>query len=177
MTDLLHRVELHEPEQAKAALTRSMLPWIGEQLKQGRELVLEARLLDDDITAKQRGYLHAVVLTEIAQKLHPGGQRFPMETWKEHYRSKFLGFDVVAYIDPFTKKKLRRRVRKSTEDLGVRGMADYIDQIIADVAEYGIEISEPLPPELRPGRRRPTAKQLADPDTGELRQHETEAAA
>lgn len=50
MTDLLHRVELHDPEQGRAVLTRSMLPWIGEQLKQGRELVLEARLLEDDIT-------------------------------------------------------------------------------------------------------------------------------
>jgi hypothetical protein len=164
LTDILHRVELHEPEQARAVLARNMLPWLGEQLKQGRELVLEARLLDDDITAKQRGYLHAVVLTEIAQKLHPGGQRFPMQTWKEHYRAKFLGFDVVSYIDPFTGKKLRRRVRKSTEDLGVRGMADYIDQIMADVAEYGITISEPLPPELRPGKRKPAPREHIDAD-------------
>lgn len=168
MTDLLHRVELHEPEQARAVLTRNLLPWIGEQMKQGRELVLEARLLDDDITAKQRGYLHAVVLTEIAQKLHPGGQRFPMPVWKEHYRAKFLGFDVVTFIDPFTGRKLRRRVRKSTEDLGVRGMADYIDQIMADVAEYGITISEPLPPELRPGRRKPATRERIDADTGEI---------
>lgn len=165
MSDILYRCELHEPEQARQVLKDRALPWIGEQLKQGRELVLEARLLDDDITAKQRGYLHGVVLTEIAQKLLPGGQRFPMATWKEHYRAKFLGFDVVTYIDPFTGKKLRRRVRKSTEDLGVRGMADYIDQIMADVAEYGIEISEPLPPELRPGRRR--AREHIDAD-GEI---------
>ena len=34
-------------------LARNLLPWIGEQLKQGRELVVEARLLDDDITDKQ----------------------------------------------------------------------------------------------------------------------------
>lgn len=171
MTDILHRIELHEPEQAREVLTRNMLPWIGEQLKQGRELVLEARLLEDDITAKQRGYLHAVVLTEIAQQLHPGGQRFSMQVWKEHYRAKFLGFDVVTHIDPFTGRKLRRRVRKSTEDLGVRGMADYIDQIMADVAEYGITISEPLPPELRPGRRRRTAAEIADKDTGEIMEH------
>jgi len=171
VTDILLRAELHEPEQGHKTLAGYVWPWAKEQLRQGRELVLEARLLDDDITSRQRGYLHAVVLTEIAQKLRPGGQRFPMETWKEHYRSKFLGFDVVTYIDPFTGKKLRRRVRKSTEDLGVRGMADYIDQIIADVAGYGIEISEPLPPELRSGRRRkqaPPADARVDMETGEI---------
>lgn len=159
---------MHSEDQARAVLTGTAHPWIKEQLRQGRELVGEFRLLEDDITEKQRGYLHGVVLTEIAQQLSPGGQRFPMEVWKEHYRAKFLGFDVVTHIDPFTGRKLRRRVRKSTEDLGVRGMADYIDQIMADVAEYGITISEPLPPELRPGRRRRTAKDRADAETGEI---------
>jgi hypothetical protein len=164
MTDLLHRVELHEPEQARAILTRNLLPWIGEQLKQGRELVLEAKLLEDDITQKQRGYLHAVVLTEIAQQLRPNGQSFPMPVWKEHFRQKYLGFNVVTSVNPFTGKKSRRRVRNSTEDLGVRGMADYIDQIMAEVAEYGITISEPLPAHLRPGRRKPAARERIDAD-------------
>jgi hypothetical protein len=168
VTDILHRVELHEPEQARAVLTRNMLPWIGEQMKQGRELVLEARLLDDDITTRQRGYLHGVVLTEIAQQLRPGGQAFPMPVWKEHFRAKYLGFKVVTSINPFTGQKHRRRVRVSTEDLGVRGMADYIDQIMADVAEYGITISEPLPPELRPGRRKPATREHIDAETGEI---------
>ena len=66
MTDILFRAELHTPEQARAILARQALPWVGEQLKQGRELVAEFRLLDDDITDKQRAYLHAVVLAEIA---------------------------------------------------------------------------------------------------------------
>lgn len=169
MTDLLHRVELHDPEQGRAVLARSMLPWIGEQLKQGRELVLEARLLDDDITARQRGYLHGVVLVDIARDARVNGQQFHRDVWKEWYRSEFLGFDVVTYVDPFTRRKLRRRVRKSTEDLGVRGMAEYIDRVIAHAAtELGVTVSEPLPPELRPGRRKPTAKEMADQETGEL---------
>jgi hypothetical protein len=168
VTDLLHRIELHTPEQGREVLTRNMLPWIGEQLNQGRELVLEARLLDDDITDKQRGYLHGVVLTEIAQQLRPNGQSFAMPVWKEHFRQKYLGFKVVTAINPFTGKKSRRRHRISTEDLGVRGMADYIDQIMADVAEYGITISEPLPPELRPGRRKARAAERIDETTGEI---------
>ena len=50
MSDILLRAELHEPEQAHKALAGYVWPWAKEQLRQGRELVLEARLLDDDIT-------------------------------------------------------------------------------------------------------------------------------
>lgn len=175
MTDILHRVELHEPEQARATLTRSMLPWIGEQLKHGRELVLEARLLDDDITEKQRNYLNGVVFRDIARYARVRGEQFDKKTWKEWFRAEWLGHKTVTTVNPFTGRKSRRRVRVSTEDLGVRGMADYIDRVIAFAAtELDVTVSEPLPQELRPGRRKPTAKQLADPETGELHQPEPE---
>lgn len=174
MTDILFRAELHTPEQARAILARQALPWVGEQLKQGRELVAEFRLLDDDITDKQRAYLHAVVLTEIALYARVDGQKFSMEVWKEWYRAEFLGFKTVTCIDPFTGRKLRRRVRVSTEDLGVRRMAEYIDRVIAHAAKVlGVVVSEPLPPELRPGRRRARAR--VDPDTGEILTEEATA--
>lgn len=170
MTDILNRVELHTPEQARAVLKQHTLPWVGQQLEAGRQLVAEFRLLEDDITQRQRAYLHAVVLTEIAQYARPGDQQFPMKVWKEHFRAEFLGFKVVTSINPLTGKKVRRRVRISTEDLGVKGMADYIDRICAWAAGYGITISEPLPPELRPQRRRQKAVERGevDMDTGEV---------
>jgi hypothetical protein len=171
MSDILFRVELCTPEQAREALRAGALPWIGEQLKQGRELVGEFRLLDDAITQEQRAYLHAVVLTEIAQFARPNGQQFPMKVWKEHFRQEFLGFKVVSTVNPLTGRKSRRRVRVSTEDLGVRGMANYIDRVIAFAAtELGVTVSEPLPAHLRPQRRRAQAMEqgLVDPDTGEI---------
>ncbi len=170
MTDILYRAELRDIEQGRQILLRGALPWVGEQLKQGRPLVAEFRLLDDDITDKQRGYLHAVVLTEIALYASPGGVKHDMKTWKEYFRSEFLGFKVVTSINPLTGKKARRRVRISTEDLGVRGLAEYIDRVIAFAStELGLTISEPLPPELRPGRRRPAGKtEHIDAETGEI---------
>lgn len=169
MRDVLYRAELRTPEQARAVLARQALPWIGEQLQQGRELVAEFRLLDDAITNEQRGYLHGVVFRDIAQQARVNGQQFDKATWKEWYRSEFLGFDVVTHIDPFTGRKLRRRVRKSTEDLGVRGMIDYIDRVIAHAStELGVTVSEPLPPHLRPQRRAKQKNEHVDPETGEV---------
>ena len=167
MTDILNRVELHTPDQARAVLKSHTLPWVGQQLEQGRALVAEFRLLEDDITDKQRKYLHGVVLTEIAQYARPGDQQFPMPVWKEHFRAEFLGFKVVTSINPLTGRKHRRRQRVSTEDLGIRAMAEYIDQIIAYAAtELGVEVSEPLPPELRGKRKRDRAP--VDQETGEV---------
>lgn len=169
MSDILLRVELHNEDQARAILTGTAHPWIKEQLRQGRELVAEFRLLDDAITQEQRGYLHAVVLEEISLYARPNGQQFPMRVWKEHFRSTILGFNVVTSINPLTGKKLRRRVRISTEDLGVRAMAEYIDKIIAFAAtELGVIVSEPLPPHLRPQRRHAKQKETVDQETGEI---------
>ena len=58
---------------------------------------------------------------------------------------EFLPDKVQTFINPLTGRKSRRRVRQSTEDLGIRGMADYIDKCCAWAAEHGITISAPLP--------------------------------
>jgi len=105
VSDILYRAELHNPEQARAVLARQALPWVGEQLKQGRELVAEFRLLDDDITDKQRAYLHGVVLKEIAQQAMVDGRRFPMKVWKEHFRKEWLGHRTVTHTNPLTGRK------------------------------------------------------------------------
>lgn len=169
MNEILHRVELRTPDQARPVLTKNFLPWIGEQLAQGRELVIEAKLLDDDITEKQRGYFHDVVLKEIAQ--FAPGPKYDYRIWKEHFRAEFLGFKVVTSINPLTGKKHRRRVRISTEDLGVRGYAQHIERVIAFAAtDLGVTISEPLPPELHGSRNRARAIEQGnvDAETGEI---------
>lgn len=172
MSDILYRAELRTQDQARELLKRESLPWIGEQLKQGRELAMEIRLLDDAITEAQRGYLHGVVLTEIAAFARAnGGQQFPMKVWKEYFRERLLPDRRLTSVNPMTGKKTRRRVRVSTEDLGVRRLAKYIDEVIAIAAtELGVQVSEPLPPHLRPQRRRAQAMEhgRVDQDTGEI---------
>lgn len=170
MNEILLRCELHDPEQGHKTLATYAWPWAKEQLLQGRELVAEIRLLEDDITAKQRGYLHGGVLTQIAREAVVRGDRFPMEVWKEWYRSQFLGFDVVTCIDPFTGRKLRRRVRKSTEDLGRRGLAEYTERVIAHAStELGLTIDPPMVKEVREAMKRFAARgETVDTETGEI---------
>lgn len=169
MSDILLRVELHNAEQGRQTLTKNALPWVGKQLHQGRALVVEFRLLDDAITEAQRGYLHAVVLTEIALYGKANGEmKFPMKVWKEYFRDRLLPDRRLTSINPITGKKTRRRVRVSTEDLGVRRLAKYIDEVIAIAAdELGVVVSEPMPPHLRPQRRQRGAE-VINQETGEV---------
>lgn len=181
MNEILHRVVLHNTDQARPVLKGNFLPWVGEQLKQGRALVVEAKLLDDDITEKQRGYLHAGVLTQISQEAVTNGQQFPMQVWKEYYRDRFLGFRKVTAIDPFTGKKSRRRVRISTEDLGKRGLAIHTEKIIASASTEVVDkngdhltILPPLTKDVRDAMKKYAKREWIDAD-GVI--HETEIAA
>ncbi len=128
-------------------------PWCKAQLHAGRKVVIEARLAEDVKTDKQRRYLHGYILKTIAAQAAPNGQKFPMEVWKEHARSTFLGFKTVTTKNPLTGKKVRRRQRVSTEDLGVKGYSEYIDRVAAwAVTDLGVEFIE----------------EWTDPETGEI---------
>ena len=139
----------------EAHTTLSVLVW--RQIKAlamaGHQTVVEVRTAEDCKTDKQRRYLHGYVLMTIANQAAVNGQKFPMAVWKEHFRAEFLGFKTVTHKNPLTGKKARRRERVSTEHLGVKGYAEYIERVTAFAAtELGVVFTE----------------EWVDPDTGEV---------
>lgn len=94
----------------------------------------------EDLTVKQRRFLHGPVLHQIADQVVADGTKFSMPVWKEFYRAKFLGWRWVSMRLPGQKRATPRKVRISTEDLTIRQYSEYIDKVIADaVTEYGVE--------------------------------------
>lgn len=89
---------------------------------------------EDDISARQRGFLHGAVLKQISEQARGDkGERYRMEVWKELYRSQFLG----STWEMVNGKPIE--IRNSTEDLGVKAYSEYIDRVIADaVTEWGV---------------------------------------
>lgn len=146
---------LRNPEQAAHIMKTAAWPAAKKLLAEGHELVMEFRLAEDAKTDKQRRFYHGYILKTIALQARPGGQQFDLKTWKEHFRSEFLGHKTVTTKNPMTGKKVRRRVRVSTEDLGVKGYSQLIDRVAAFAAtELGVEFWETW----------------VDPDTGEIYQ-------
>lgn len=152
MSDLMLQVQWINPQQAHASLNQTVVPWAKSMMLAGHRLVAEFRLAEDVKTDGQRKYYHGIVLAEIAKQASVNGQKFPLAVWKEHFRNEYLGFKTVTFVNPMTGKKARRRVRKSTEDLGVKAYAALIEQVTAFACtDLGVEF---------PAR--------TDPETGEI---------
>lgn len=120
----------------------------------------------DDITVKQRGFLHAAVFPQIAEQVRVNGERFTAEVWKEYFRRLFLPDRFVMRKLPGQKKATPQRVRISTEDLSVKQYSEHIDRVIAHAeAEFGVTFhflaDEREAVRYRPPARRRTAQPAA----------------
>lgn len=132
MTATLQRVA-RTPEAWRAAATD--IYRAGEALIQaGQAVAASVCEWEDDISARQRRFLHGAVLTQISEQARGDkGERYRMEVWKELYRSQFLGSNwEMVRGKPI-------EIRISTESLGVKAYSEYIDRVIADAAtEWGV---------------------------------------
>lgn len=121
--------------------------------KSVRVLIEEAL---EPIRIKQRNFLHGVVLAQISEQVKvpqfdshgaPTGkvERYVIDTWKEHFRERFLGWKHVMkrgfVLDKKTglwrpaKKKTPHREAISSETLGVKRYAEWTDKIIDHAIE------------------------------------------
>jgi len=162
VADLMLQAAWNNPEQARSHFTGTMAPWCKSMWAAGHRLVVEVRLHEDVKTDKQRKFYHGVVLKTIAQQARPNGEAYPLAVWKEHFRSEYLGHKVITTKNPITGKKVRRRQRVSTEDLGVKGYSMLIDKVCAFAAtELGVSF---------PATYDQWAGMSIDPETGEILQ-------
>ena len=161
MSALMMQAAWDDPLQAGIHFKQTLAPWCKSMWAAGHRLVVEVRLHEDVKTDRQRRYYHGVILKEIAQKARPNGVAFSLATWKEHFRAQYLGFKTVTTKNPITGKKVRRRRRVSTEDLGVKAYSVLIDKVTAyAVTDLDIEFSCPSFAQYEGSQ--------IDPETGEI---------
>lgn len=95
----------------------------------------------DSIGARQRGFLHAAVLPQIAEQVFVGEkrERFVAEIWKEHFHRRFIPDRWVMRKLPGAKRATPHRERVSSEELGMKRYAEWIDQIIdTAIVDFGV---------------------------------------
>ena len=160
MSDMFIRAAWNEPVQAGQHFKNVLAPWCKSMWAAGHRLHVEVRLHEDAKTDRQRAYYHGVVLKTIAQQAKPNGAQYPLAVWKEHFRAEYLGSKTVTSKNPLTGKKVRRRVRVSTEDLGVKGYSQLIERVSAFAAtELGVSF---------PASFEQWESMEVDQDTGEI---------
>lgn len=151
-----HAAVLRMNEMARAMVERAQAKAAGQKPDEDGEVPGPGRLRmvlgfeRDDKSAKQRRFLHGVVLMQIAEQVVlPDGARYAMPVWKEFFRARFLPdtwesrkamrWDAKRCEMVQAKRATPHRVRISTEDLSVRQYSEYIDKVIdTAVSEYGV---------------------------------------
>lgn len=132
--EILYRAELREPEQARLALARGALPWVGEQLKAGRELLVEFRLLEDDRSIQRNKEYWGYVLRPISEQAQVNGMGTDQDGWHLYYKKMFLGYEFKMVRLPGAKRSTPVRKLRSTTDLSERKMRKYCEQVRAHAA-------------------------------------------
>lgn len=83
-------VELHNRQQAWAAIKAQLFPFLATVLQGGGRWVLQVTRRKR--TPRQnRRYWGKGVLAQIAEQAAPGGRLFDAETWHEQFKRKFIG--------------------------------------------------------------------------------------
>lgn len=89
MSDSL-TIELHNRQQAWAAIRGQLFPFLADALQGGGRWVLSVARRKR--TPKQnRRYWGKGVLAQIAEQAAPGGKLFDAETWHEQFKRQFIG--------------------------------------------------------------------------------------
>ena len=148
MTAAMSRRVATREEAHQAARDAYATAW--QIIANGGECTVRVVESEEDISTKQRGFFHAAVLPQIAEQVVVDGTRYVAAVWKHHLRSLYLPdtwesrHALVVDKATGTLRKAKRatphRVRKSTEELGVKSYSRFIDECIAHAAaEWGVQ--------------------------------------
>ncbi len=148
MTEPLTRI-CQTREQAHDA-ARVIYALAQQLIADGERVRMTAGVDEEDITIKQRKFLHGPVLGQISEQVSVGGVKYTRDIWKAHLKDLFLPDEWemrrALIRDPLTgelragKRKTPHRIRKSTEGLSITGYSELIDKVIAHAAsEWGVQ--------------------------------------
>lgn len=137
------------PEAWRTAAT--MIYRAGEQMiAAGKPVKVSLQEWEEDITARQRGFLHAAVLPQIAEQVRVNGTRYTAKVWKQFFKDLFIPDRWVMHRPPFVRdrktgllkpstRSVPIKAKKSTEDFGIKAYSEFIDRVIAHaVTEFGV---------------------------------------
>lgn len=127
--------------QAKARVAANGPEWTDDDgVVHERQYRLTFAEVREDLTVKQRRFLHGPVLGQIAEQVRmPDGSRYVAAIWKEYFRKLYLPDRWASYRMPGAKRATPHRVRVSTEDLSIKQYSELIDKVLAHATtELGV---------------------------------------
>jgi hypothetical protein len=110
----------------------------GEVLQRRLRIVIGPDVVDR--TLKQNRFYWGPVLRQISEQAMANGTRYAPLGWHEAFKRELLGYEVVKVPVAGRKRPQVYRRLRSTTDLSVKQMSEYLDQIIATATtDLGVE--------------------------------------
>jgi hypothetical protein len=122
-------IELHNRQQAWAAIRGQLFPFLAQVMQAGGRWVLTVTRRKRT-PAQNRRYWGKGVLAQIAEQAAPGGKLFDAETWHEQFKRQFIG--VIEMPDGSVRGM-------SSKDLSTDEFCKFSDKVEAFAAsELGV---------------------------------------
>lgn len=137
MSDSLS-IELHNRQQAWAAIKGEVFPFLATVLQGGGRWVLSIARRKRT-KAQNRRYWGGGVLAQVAAQATVGGKLFSAEVWHEQFKRQFIGVEELPNGDV---------IGKSSTDLSTVEFSAFCDQVEAWAAtELGVTFYDLAPRE------------------------------
>ena len=140
------------PEQAKAAMRAQVAPFCHSLWNRGvQRISVMVQPEEDARSTQQNAYYWGVVLKEISAQATIGGVGATPDGWHLYFKKKHLGYKFTKVREPGKKRATVRKELRSTTDLSVRKMSEYLEQVMAEaVTDFGVRFSVSKWEEYRP---------------------------
>ena len=143
MSEILMRIELHEEVQAHTAVARALWPWAKEQIRQGHELVLVVREIEDQRSIQQNAFYWSFVLKQVSEQAVINGVGSDVDGWHYWFKKNILGYSITKTRVPGSKRPVIRRELRSTKGLSVAKMSRYLEEVMAKAAtDFGVQFAD-----------------------------------
>lgn len=108
----------------------------------GKRVKVTFEEAEDDRSVQQNRFYWGPCLKEISEQAFMNGSKWSPDAWHEAFKRVFLGYEVIKVkVAGRTRATAYRRLRSTTE-LSVRAMSNYLDEIQAHAAtELGVRFS------------------------------------
>lgn len=134
-------IELHNRQQAWAAIRGQLFPFLANVMQAGGRWVLTVARRKRT-PPQNRRYWGKGVLAQIAEQAAPNGKLYATETWHEQFKRMFIGVIELPNGDV---------VGKSSADLKTDEFSAFCDQVEAYAAsELGVTFYDLAPREQTP---------------------------
>lgn len=135
-------IRCHNPQQAHAAMSASLWPWVKSMTTAGHAVDVRAMPAQDDRTIEQNRFYWGVVLKETSQQARINGVGATPDGWHLYFKREFLGYKFTKTTLPGKKRPSVIKTLRSTADLKVKAMSVYLERCIAHAAtDFGVMFS------------------------------------